>query len=274
MQALRTAAYRIMSSGMEVLHCMTRRFCHLLQEPSITESRILTEASVLISSRISSTFRLSEWKWQVHEPQQSRQLTFSQTEVLGAAGAVAGLLEVAFGLIMRIRKAYERQQNLIEVLDKHALAVQNVKEVVQAVADEDALQTATVASELAKLEVIGKKLMRCLREQYPTDQRKVRQFTHQLVKGTKDEDRLADIMTDLDRAQAALSLRVQLANVGLTRMVHNTILANAEAINRIDQRLNEIFGDGRGLKLASLLKDASPEGSCSIILSIIGIGGS
>lgn len=184
---------------------------------------------------------------------------------------MAGLLECVLRLVKRIRKAYERQQNLIEVLDKHALAVQSIQDVVQAVFDEDALQTATVASELAKLEIIGKKLMRCLREQYPTDRGKLRQFTHQFMHGAKDEDLLADIMTDLDRAQATLSLRVQLANVGLTRMSNNTILANAEAINRIDRRLNEILGDGRDLKLSSLLEEANPEGSCLMILSIMGL---
>ena len=54
-----------------------------------------------------------------------------------------------------------------------------------------------------------------------------------LVHGTKDEETLADIMRDLDRAKADLSLRVQLANVGLTRMVHDTVLANFKVINRM-----------------------------------------
>lgn len=97
----------------------------------------------------------------------------------------------------------------------------------------------------------------------------VRQLAHQLVHGTKDEETLADIMIDLDRAKANLSLRVQLANVGLTRMVHDTVLANIEVINRIDRLLAMVFRKSHGLKLASLLKDKIPQGSCNGVVKLL-----
>jgi hypothetical protein len=46
------------------------------------------------------------------------------------------------------------------------------------------------------------------------------------VHGSKDEKTLADIMNELTRAKSNLSLRLQVANVGLTRTVENTIVAN------------------------------------------------
>jgi hypothetical protein len=186
----------------------------------------------------------------------------SQADVLGVASSVAQLLEGAIRLLKRVRKAYERHQNLAEVLDKHALEIENINAIVRAIVDEDALQTAVVTSELEKLHAIGAKLVNCLEELDPRNKGKVRQLAHQLVHGTKEEETLADIMRSLDRAKADLSLRVQLANVGLTRMVHDTVLANVEVISLIDRLLAEVFRESHGLKLAGLLKDMVLQGSC------------
>jgi ATP phosphoribosyltransferase regulatory subunit HisZ len=168
-----------------------------------------------------------------------------------------------------VRKAYERHQNLTAALDKYVLEIDSVNAIVSTIVDEDALQTASVASELTKLCTVGTKLMKCLKELDPGDKGIVRQLAHQLVHGTKEEETLADIMADLDRAKADLSLRVQLANVGLTRMVHDTVLANIEVINRIDRLLAEVLGEGHGLKLAGLLEDMHPQGSCNGITNLL-----
>lgn len=75
-------------------------------------------------------------------------------------------------------------------------------------------------------------------------------------------------MTDLDRAKADLSLRVQLANVGLTRIVHDTVLANVEVINRVDRLLAEVFKESHSLKLASLLKAAILQRSSNSVINL------
>jgi hypothetical protein len=109
--------------------------------------------------------------------------------------------------------------------------------------------------------------VRCLEELDSGKKGIVRQLAHQLVHGTKDEETLADIMRDLDRAKADLSLRVQLANVGLTRIVHDTVLANFEVINRMDRLLAGVFRKNHGLKLAGLLKDMDIQGSCYVLVN-------
>lgn len=92
----------------------------------------------------------------------------------------------------------------------------------------------------------------------------MRQLAHQLVRGTRDHETLADIMVDLDRAKADLSLRVQLANVGLTNMLHDTVLTNAKVIDRMDCLLSELFGENKGLEFAGLIKNMRPReiGNC------------
>jgi hypothetical protein len=211
------------------------------------------------------------------DPQMVRSLTSrttlltinSQAEVLGVASSVAQLLEGAIRLLKRVRKAYERHHDLTAVLDKHALEIETINVLIRTIDDEDALQTAVVNSELTKLHAVGAKLVRCLRELDPGNKGRVRQLAHQLVRGTKDEETLADIMKDLDRAKANLSLRVQLANVGLTRMVHDTVLANVEVINRIDRLLAVVFRESHGLKLSGLLKDRIPQGSCNGVIKLL-----
>jgi len=168
-----------------------------------------------------------------------------------------------------VRKAYERHQNLTAALDKHALEIETINTLVFTIDNENALQTAVVIAELDKLYTVGVKLVRCLEELDSGKKGIVRLLAHQLVHGTKDEETLADIMRDLDRAKADLSLRVQLANVGLTRIVHDTVLANFEVINRMDRLLAGVFRKSHGLKLAGLLKDMDIQGSYYVLVNAL-----
>lgn len=182
-----------------------------------------------------------------------------QAEVFGAAAAVAQLLEVSFRLIKRLKKAHDRQHSFVEVLGQHALEIESLRAIVCTIQDEEALQTAVVGLELDKVGAVGKKLVQCLRDIDPGTKGKVRQIGHQLLYGTKEEETLSDILVDLDRAKFNLSLRLQLATVGLTRIVHDTVDANVEVVNRIDRLLSEVIGKTHGLKLANLIPEAYPQ---------------
>lgn len=159
-----------------------------------------------------------------------------------------------------MRKAYDRHQNQSEVLDQASLELESINAIVQAIVDEDALQTPAVAAELNKICALGNKLVKCLKEIDPGKKGAARRIVHQFIHGSKEEEALADIMTDLDRAKATLSFRTQLANVGLTRMVHDTVVANVDVIDRIDRRLAEVFKERHGLKIAGLLNAPNLQG--------------
>ncbi|PVH81843.1 hypothetical protein DL98DRAFT_623151 [Cadophora sp. DSE1049] len=193
------------------------------------------------------------------QPQFTVLTTSLQAEVLGAGAAVVQLLEVSFRLIKRVTEACDRQGSFTEVLEHHALEIESLHAIVRTIKNEEALQTAVVGVELDKVGVIGRKLVQCLRDLDPGSKGKARQIAHQLLHGTKEEETLSDIMVDLDRAKFNLSLRLQLATVGLTRMVHDTVLANVEVVNRIDRLLSEVTGGTHGLKLASLIQEERPQ---------------
>lgn len=153
------------------------------------------------------------------------------------------------------------------MLDEHAREIESINLIVRTIVDEDALQTAAVASELNRLYAVGEKLVRCLKELDAGDKGKARRLAHQLVHGTNDEQTLADIMAELDRTKASLSLRVQLANVGLTRMVRDTLFVNVEVVNRIDHLLAGLSDENHGLRLTGLLNEAMSQGPCNGALS-------
>jgi hypothetical protein len=55
-------------------------------------------------------------------------------------------------------------------------------------------------------------------------------------------------MDELTRAKSNLSMHAQVANVGLTHTVEDIVVANAAIVDRINLLLQQVFGEGRGLK--------------------------
>jgi flagellar hook-basal body complex protein FliE len=182
-------------------------------------------------------------------------------EVLGAVSAASGLLEAAISVIKRIRKAYEQQKEIARVLNGYNDELVTIENILQIVRDEEALRTAAVASQLDGIDVLAKRLNQCLKALDPGARGSVRQFTHQLAHGSQDEKALADIMNALGHATSNLSLHVQVANVGLIRTVEDQLVANAEVISRVDNVIQQVFGEGRGLKIAALLKNRHAQGT-------------
>jgi hypothetical protein len=169
--------------------------------------------------------------------------------VIGVAAAALALLETAIGISGRIRDAYESQKHLGRVLDSHKEELTTTKTIVQTVKDENALQTASVASELVNIEAIGKRLVDLLKTLEPGNKGALRQFIHQVVQGSKDERTLAAIMAELTRSKR---------NLSLTRTAQDTIVANAAVVEQINTTLQKVLGEGQELWIAQLLNDRYP----------------
>jgi hypothetical protein len=124
-----------------------------------------------------------------------------------------------------VRKAYERQKELAETLNRHTASVEGVNNIVQAIMEEDALHTEWMASELATVQAIATRLVKCLEGNFPTGKGQARQIAHHLLRGTQQEETLRGIMGELERAKSSLTLHIQLASLGLTKMVRDLALA-------------------------------------------------
>lgn len=163
--------------------------------------------------------------------------------------------------IGRLRTASERQKDLVKVLDRYSFELTSLKSMIKTVEAERELRTAAIAVELKKLRAVEDTLVDYLDDIDPGDKGSAHQFAHQLFHGSKEEKRLGKIMDDLSRAKIDLLVRMQVASVGVTRIVGDAVFANAEIIKRIDGCLVKLFGQGNGLKIAKLLKDGSPDGT-------------
>ncbi|KAI8930929.1 hypothetical protein NX059_011944 [Plenodomus lindquistii] len=186
---------------------------------------------------------------------------------VAAIQATTQLMEQAFRILERLRKAQKRTSALFEVLSRHEGELRSVKAIVGIIIDEEDLQTATIATELARLEVVQTKLTDLLIELDPKLKSKASQFRHQLIHGSADEKKLSVIMDDLAHVKSALLLRVTIANVGVMSNVEKQLVANTAVIERIDEYLREEIENCEGLRIARLLKDRRPWNDTTIPLT-------
>jgi hypothetical protein len=186
-----------------------------------------------------------------------------QAEFLGVLSAAAQLLDQSIRVLGRIRKARQRQKALPDVLAQHESELSSVRAMVGIIEDEKDLRTANVCSEVIRLKDVQEKLVKLLGELEPRLKKPVLQLAHQLTNGSSDESRLSGIMRELSQVKSMLLLRIQVANVGVMRDVHQELVANTEVIERVDQFLREEVGGCEGLRIARLLQGRRPSSECS-----------
>jgi hypothetical protein len=182
--------------------------------------------------------------------------------VFAAIQATTQLVEQAFRIVDRLRRACSRQKALAEVLTRHRSELESIKAIIGIIDDEEDLQIATVATELVRLQAVQVKLAELLENLDPKMTSKMNQIAHQLTSGSADEKKLGAIMDELVQVKAMLVLRIQVAHVGVIRTIGKEAVVNAEAIRRIDEYLREHVDNCEGLRIAKLLKGRRPSSEC------------
>ena len=129
---------------------------------------------------------------------------------------------------------------------------------------EKELQTAEIGEQLIRVTAISRELYDFLESMCSSQEKsKVIRYLHAIGTGEQNAQELRRILDRWARARADLSLRIQLAQVGLARSTHDgvdEVVAVVPTIQRIDQSLQE-FLDMRltsAVQLEPLL--ASPRG--------------
>ena len=163
-------------------------------------------------------------------------------------------------MVSKVRKAYERQRDLVDVLDTHALKLNDLKKLIQIVQEEDSLQTANLTGHVQRLKAVQQELQQCLKGLDPGRASTFSKTTHQLIRGSRDEKKLADIMKKVEESKQNLCISIQVAVVGLYRNLGDEIVVIAEVVRRIDETLVQLLGQGSGLRIANLLKKHPRDG--------------
>jgi hypothetical protein len=127
------------------------------------------------------------------------------------------------------------------------------------VQEEDALQTATLTMQLKSSTELVRRITDFLKKlnRESKNQSSMSRVWNQLVNGTEDGKILNELMQDLEQEKTTLGLVLQLANIGLSKSTEDSriVLADPEVISHVDQLLVEVFGEGKGLKIANLVKE-------------------
>lgn len=181
-------------------------------------------------------------------------------DVLSAVSAVISTLDIVIRTIKELYDARERQQNLSKVLKTHEQEIYNIRQILRVVKQETVLQTVALVEDLEQLQLHGENLGTSL-EQYGKDRGQIKQYANQLFNGKRQIDDLAEIMANMSHAKANLNIKIQVVHVGLTRSVGNIVVVNCEMVERLDRKLQKIFGEGQGLKLAELLRHKQRRGT-------------
>jgi hypothetical protein len=142
--------------------------------------------------------------------------------VFAAIQATTQLIEQAFRIFDRLRKANARQKGLAEVLNRHRSELESIKAIIGMIDDEDDLKIPTVATQLVRLQDVQNKLADLLDTLDPKMRGRMNQFARQLVDGSADEKKLGVIMDELVQVKAMLVLCIQVANVGVIRTMVRT----------------------------------------------------
>lgn len=189
---------------------------------------------------------------------------------LSAVQATTQLVEQAFRIVARLRKAQERQKGFADVLMRHENELRDIKAIIEVIEDENDLQTSSVVADLIRLQNIQTKLTKLLTTLDPKTKSKLNQVAHQFVQGSSDERKLNVIMDEVVHVKTALLLHIQMANVRFAGNVEKSLVANLVAIQRIDECLRDHLKTCEGLQIAQLLKGRCLSGE-NVLKSIIDV---
>lgn len=173
-------------------------------------------------------------------------------DIFSAVSAAISTLDFVINTMKGLYDARERQQNLSKVLKTHEQELYNIRQILNVVQQETVLQTVDLIEDLEQLQLHGENLGTSL-DQYGKDRGQIQQYANQLFNGKRQIDDLAEIMANMSRAKANLNIKIQVVHVGLTRSVGNTAVVNCEMVERLDRKLQKLFAEGQGLKIAEVL---------------------
>lgn len=162
-------------------------------------------------------------------------------------------MDVVIRTMKDLYDARERQIALSKVLSTHYQELNNIRQILRVVQQEKVLQVQDMVEDLEQLRLHGISLNTFLQE-LGKERGQIKQYANQFFNGKRSLEDLADMMASMGRAKANLSIKIQVVHVGLTRSVGDVVVVNCEMVEELDRKLQKLFGQGQGLRLAELLQ--------------------
>ncbi|KAL8371662.1 hypothetical protein RB595_001453 [Gaeumannomyces hyphopodioides] len=189
-------------------------------------------------------------------------------DIFSTAATAAAVLEQSIQLFSRLRQAARRQKDLPELIEKYLAEISQAKKIVELAASEAALKTPNVGASIAKLAAVGEALHGHLEHMGSASAKgPVQGFVRQLVSGKGDNEKLNSIMKDIGSAKQDLGMYIQLANVGLTRAVGETLRVNTVAVEAVNKLLAESLGSVYSLKIGQVIEGRPRDADGTVALT-------
>ena len=157
-----------------------------------------------------------------------------------------------------------------KLLEEYRKQLETMVTTARLVEAEKELQTAEIGEQLRRVEEISRELHDFLESMGRSQEKsKVHKYLRAIGTGEQNAQELRRILDRWAGARADLSLRIQLAQVGLTRSLHDGVVAVVPTIQRIDQSLQRLL-DMRlafAVQLEPML--ASQRGMCLTHLALL-----
>ena len=144
-------------------------------------------------------------------------------------------------LWQQVNQARQNVQDAPKLLDEYRNQFATVVDTARLVEAEKDLQTAEIGEQLIRVKAISQELNDFLESMRSSEKKsKVKKYLHAIGTGEQNAQELRRILDRWTGARADLSLRIQLAHVGLSRSRHNEVVAVVPTVQRIDQSLQEL----------------------------------
>ncbi|KAL2672820.1 hypothetical protein Neosp_013536 [[Neocosmospora] mangrovei] len=184
---------------------------------------------------------------------------------LELAVSVLALVEAAISTTKSLHGAYRQQKDLPNACKRLEDKLISIRDIVKIVKDEEVLCTPKVIAQLKQLERRGKQVKLLLRSIHPAGKNSARLFLHQLFSGSEDEQKLVEIIGDLEGDKTSLIVAIQVVGVGL-RKDHERDIAfvTTASAKRIDKILRERLHLPDGLRIMRVIEDRKSDGKVTL----------
>jgi hypothetical protein len=162
---------------------------------------------------------------------------FRKAEAFGVVIGAAQGLEAALEIIKRFKKAYERNQEQPEFLDRLRLELLNLNEQIDKIKKDKALGTSDVLATVERLKGPQERLVKWLKKVDRPGQKAG--FINQLVNGNAERKKLEEILVDLTRVKVDIGLAINRVIGERTRIIEKGVAENGVGIREIKVILDD-----------------------------------